>query len=84
MATLRSVLETASGLYRESRTGQGYQREDLLEQLSDEALDSPVTIRKVGTGVYQIAVETVENGTYDLYSRRRELRPAPSEKPGDQ
>ena len=78
MATLRSVLETASGLYRESRTGQGYQRQDLLDQLPDETLDSAVHIRKVSAGIYQIELETIKNGRYDLYSRRREVRPATS------
>jgi hypothetical protein len=74
MATLRSVLETANGLYRESRTGQGYQRQDLLDQLPEEALNSPVHIRKVSPGVYQIELERNGNGTYDLFSRRREVR----------
>jgi hypothetical protein len=74
MATLRSVLETASGLYRESRTGQGYQRQDLLDQLPEDALATPVRLRKVSSGVYQIELETDGNGTYDLYSRRREVR----------
>jgi hypothetical protein len=78
MATLRSVLETTSGLYRESRTGQGYQREDLLDQLPDEALDAPVRIRKKSAGIYEIEIETSENGKYDLYSRRREVRPVAS------
>jgi len=74
MATLRSVLETANGLYRESRTGQGYQRQDLLDQLPEDTLDSPVQIRKVSPGVYQIELERNGNGTYNLYSRRREVR----------
>jgi hypothetical protein len=71
-------LETANGLYRESRTGQGYQRQDLLDQLPDEALDSPVHIRKVSPGIYEIELESSENGRYDLYSRRREVRSVPS------
>jgi hypothetical protein len=78
MTTLRSVLETANGLYRESRTGQGYQRQDLLDKLPDEALDSPVHIRKVSPGIYEIELESSENGRYDLYSRRREARSVPS------
>ena len=81
MATLRSVLETANGLYRESLTGQGYQRQDLLDHLSDETLDAPVHIRKLSPGIYQIEVETSENGIYDLYSLRREVRPAPPNTP---
>ena len=74
MATLRSILETASGLYRESRTGEGYERQDLLERLNDETLNSPVLIQKVDTGVYHITLESGTKGTYDLYSRRRGLR----------
>lgn len=74
MATLRSVLATANGLYRESRTGRKYQRQDLLDQLPDEALDAPVHIRKMSPGIYQIEIETSENGAYELYSRRRTVR----------
>ena len=83
MATLRSILETASGLYRESRTGEGYERQDLLDRLNDETLNSPVVIRKVSTGVYHIALESGASGTYDLYSRRRELRAIPLESAED-
>lgn len=74
MATLRSILETASGLYRETRSGQEYQRQDLLALLPDEALDTPVHIRKVCSGVYQIELATADNMTYNLYSRRRSVR----------
>jgi hypothetical protein len=75
MATFRSILETANGLYRESRTGQGYQPSDLLHHLPDEALDAPSHIHKVSPGVYRIEVEKFDNGTYDLFSRRRTMRP---------
>ena len=74
MATLRSVLETANGLYHEPGTGASFQGRDLLASLPDEALDAPVRIRKVRAGIYQLEVQTPGNGRYDLYSRRRALR----------
>lgn len=74
MATFRSILETANGLYRESRTGERYQPYDLLHHLPPEALDAPAHIRKVSPGVYRIALEKSDNGTYDLFSRRRTVR----------
>lgn len=75
MATFRSILETANGLYRESRSGQKYQPYDLLMNLPDEMLDSPAHIRKVSPGVYQIELLATGNGVYDLFSRRRAVRP---------
>ncbi len=74
MATFRSILETANGLYRESDTGHGYQPYDLLHSLPEEALDAPAHIRKVSPGVYRIELQTSDNGTYDLFSRRRTVR----------
>jgi hypothetical protein len=75
MATFRSILETANGLYRETGTGQGYQPYDLLHHLPPEALDAPARIRKVSPGVYRIELEKSDNGVYDLFSRRRTVRP---------
>jgi hypothetical protein len=74
MATFRSILETANGLYRESRTGQKYQPYDLLHQLPDEVLDTSARIKKVSPGVYRIELEETGNGMYDLFSRRRTVR----------
>jgi hypothetical protein len=74
MATFRSILETANGLYRESRTGQKYQPSDLLHHLPDEVLDTSAHIKKVSPGVYRIELEWPGNGMYDLFSRRRTVR----------
>lgn len=74
MATFRSILETANGLYRESETGHGYRPYDLLHKLPEEALNAPAHIRKVGPGVYRIELEKSGNGTYELFSRRRTVR----------
>jgi hypothetical protein len=74
MATFRSILETANGLYRESRTGERYQPYDLLHQLPDDVLDASARIKKVSPGVYRIELEKTGNGMYDLFSRRRTVR----------
>lgn len=74
MATFRSILETANGLYRESDTGRGYQPYDLLHNLPEEALNAPAHIRKMSPGIYRIELEKSGNGTYELFSRRRSAR----------
>ncbi|HEX6506589.1 MAG TPA: hypothetical protein VF221_03065 [Chloroflexota bacterium] len=74
MPTLRSVLETANGLYRDMNTGKGYLRQDLLAQLSEEALAVPIQIKKIRPGVYAIHLNGPRDGTYELFSRRRTER----------
>lgn len=74
MATFRSILETANGLYRESQTGERYQPYDLLHHLPDEVLDASARIKKVSQGVYRIELEKTGDGMYDLFSRRRTVR----------
>ena len=82
MATFRSILETANGLYRESGTGRGFQPYDLLHDLPEEALNAPAHIRKVSPGVYRIELEKSGNGAYELFSRRRSVRAEDQESPG--
>jgi len=83
MATFRSILETANGLYRESDSGHGYQPYDLLHNLPEEALNAPAHIRKVSPGVYRIELEKPDNGTYELFSRRRSVRSEGEDTPGE-
>jgi hypothetical protein len=72
MATMKAVLETVSGLYRDTGTGHGYRAGDLLSDLPRETLQSRVGIRRFQRGVY--AIELEDGRIFDLYSRRRTRR----------
>ena len=74
--TLRSILTTVTGLYREPARDRGYLPQELLSRLSDEVLGSPVRLEKLGSGVYRISAADGYEPLYVLYSRRRHLRPA--------
>lgn len=74
MPTLRALLDTADGLYRDVSGGTSYLRDDLVGQLSDGVLSRKVTLCKTGFGTYRIMVDGVSSPSYDLYSRRRTAR----------
>jgi len=73
MLTLRDVLETINGLYREPESGRGLPRHDLLASLSGDALSRPVRIRKRAPGIFGV-VEPDGGLLYELFSRREQPR----------
>lgn len=74
MPTLRGVLITANGLYRDRASGRTYLRHELLAALSGDALGARVYLERVDRGRYTIGLEGVEGPVYDLFSRRRTSR----------
>jgi hypothetical protein len=76
MATLRDLTLLVSGLYRDTRTGHAYRREELLTQLPASMLDCPVNLSKQTAGVYSLSLEDGQEEVFELFSRRRRPRPS--------
>ncbi|MGI8826550.1 MAG: hypothetical protein ACR2JC_13050 [Chloroflexota bacterium] len=71
MATLKAVLETTTGLYRDADSGKGYLRHELLQSLSSEILSSQVQLQRVDRGTY---ILSLSDRKFELLSRRRTPR----------
>ncbi len=75
MPTLRTLLETANGLYRDSTVNEEYPRSALMAHLAPDVLELPVKLAKVGDGTYTVRLVDGDDG-FVLYSRRRAPRPS--------
>lgn len=73
MVTLRDVLETINGLYREPHGGRGYPRHVLLVSLAGPDLEQPVRIRKQAPGIFGV-IQSDGRLLYEVFSRREAPR----------
>lgn len=74
MPTLRILLETASGLYRDENQGREYRGDQLLQELPDDVLTHPVALERLAPCVYLVRLQNGHNTRFVLYSRRRHSR----------
>jgi len=71
MLTLKAVLETTTGLYRDSVTGREFLHDELLASLPADVLACRVHLQRVRDGTYMIYVHADGARAYQLLSRRR-------------
>lgn len=74
MATLKTLLDTANGLYREVVDGQGYRRAELIEHMPENILTQPVTLERIDRCTYEVRFAQSREPSFVLYSRRRATR----------
>ncbi|MGH2449222.1 MAG: hypothetical protein ACRDFS_11565 [Chloroflexota bacterium] len=72
MATLRDMLVTINGFYREPEADRGLPGSELLARLPIEVLDEEIAIERRQEGIFTVSV--AGGPEYEVLSRRRNRR----------